>query len=191
MTNSRETVMNAAITILNREGIEKLTMRALADELGIKAASLYNHFKDKQSLYNALSEKICAEMRPSCGLADAKGYLMENALLYRKGLLKVRDAVKILAASPPLTPIRAELTKNALLCLLRSGIKDENCIVAGRLFNNYVLSFVSDETAILDEGWAKANPYIAIFGVNYKPISNDEQFFRGLNALFAGFKTLE
>jgi hypothetical protein len=50
---------------------------------------------------------------------------------------------------------------------------------------------VSDETAILDEGWAKANPYIAIFGVDYKPISNDEQFLRGLNVLFVGFKTLE
>jgi AcrR family transcriptional regulator len=33
MTNSRETVMKAAIDILNRDGIEKLTMRALADEL--------------------------------------------------------------------------------------------------------------------------------------------------------------
>ncbi|WP_026478730.1 TetR/AcrR family transcriptional regulator [Alkaliphilus transvaalensis] len=166
-------------------------MRAIADKLGIKAASLYNHFKDKQSLYDAIAERICNNTKPSCGLVDPKRYLIEQAELFRRELLKVQDSVKIITASPPLTPTRIELVKNDLLCFINLGVKKENCIIAARLFYNYILSFVSDETTMVSERWDDANPFITVFGEDYKPLSNDEQFMRGLETLFAGYKILE
>ncbi|NJL78820.1 MAG: TetR family transcriptional regulator [Richelia sp. SM2_1_7] len=40
---SRERVLDAALSMADREGIKALSMRKLAQELGVKAMSLYNH----------------------------------------------------------------------------------------------------------------------------------------------------
>jgi AcrR family transcriptional regulator len=188
---SKEKIVEAAIALLNRQGIEKLTMRALADTLAIKAASLYWHIKDKQDLYDQIAEKISADIKPSCGLKDAKAFLMEGAALYRKNLLKIRDSVEIFMRSVPVTPQRVELIKNITICLLHLGIKEENCLIAAHLFNNYILSSVADEVIVQTEHKDTPNPFAGILGTSYKPLSRDKQFTRGLDVLFAGFKILE
>jgi AcrR family transcriptional regulator len=47
-------IVAAARTLLEEEGLEALTMRRLADRLGIRAPSLYKHFADKRALESAL-----------------------------------------------------------------------------------------------------------------------------------------
>ncbi|MHB9291546.1 putative TetR/AcrR family transcriptional regulator, tetracycline repressor protein [Hollandina sp. SP2] len=188
---SPERIVEQAMDLLNQHGIEKLTMRALAEALAIKAASLYWHIKNKQDLYNQIAEKICAEIRPTCGLKDPKAYLMEVSVLYRQKLLAVRDSVALFMHSPPITPQRFELIKNLLICFLHLGIKEENCLLAGNIYNNYILSFVADEIILQTEHMAVPNPFIGILGSAYKPLDRDTQFMRGLEVLFAGFKILE
>jgi AcrR family transcriptional regulator len=191
MEISQETIVSAAIDILNREGIGKLSMRSLAGALGVKAPALYWHIKNKQDLIDQIAEKMSAEMLPSCGLGDARKYLFEFARVYRQKLLEVRDGVEIFLRSYPSTPARCETIKNALVSLLHIGIKEKHCLVAAGMYNNYVLSFVADEVIF------KANPggqpaFIdTILGTGYEKMSFDEQFECGLNVLFAGFKTLE
>lgn len=187
---SQERIVEQAIDLLNQHGIEKLTMRALAEALAIKAASLYWHIKDKQDLYNQITEKMCAEIRPACGLKDPKAYLMEVSVLYRQKLLEVRDSVELFMHSVPVTPQRFELIKNLLICLLHLGIKEENCLLAGNLYNNYILSFVADEVIMETEHKAIPNPFTGILGTAYRPLSMDTQFMRGLEVLFAGFTML-
>ncbi len=53
-TGRREEIVRVAAAILEREGPDGLTMRAIATELGIKAPSLYKHIADKQELEVAL-----------------------------------------------------------------------------------------------------------------------------------------
>jgi AcrR family transcriptional regulator len=191
MEISQETVVLAAIDILNREGIERLTMRALAQALGVKAPALYWHIKNKQDLIDQIAEKMSAEMLPSCGLSDARKYLLEFARVYRQKLLEVRDGVAIFLRSYPSTPARCETIKNVMISLLHIGVKEKHCLIAAGMYNNYVLSFVADEVVF------KANPagqpaFInTILGADYEKMSFDEQFECGLNVLFAGFKTLE
>jgi AcrR family transcriptional regulator len=191
MEISQEALVRAAIDILNREGIERLTMRALAQVLGVKAPALYWHIKNKQDLIDQIAEKMSVEMLPSCGLSDARKYLFEFARVYRQKLLEVRDGVAIFLRSYPSTPARCETIKNALISLLHIGVKEKYCLVAAGMFNNYVLSFVADEVIF------KANPagqpvFIdTILGTGYEKMSFDEQFECGLDVLFSGFKTLE
>ena len=52
---SREAVVAAAMGLLDEEGIDGLSMRALADRLGVRAASLYWHYRDKDQLLDALA----------------------------------------------------------------------------------------------------------------------------------------
>jgi AcrR family transcriptional regulator len=47
-------IVDAARELLEEEGLERLSMRRLADRLGIRAPSLYKHFADKQALEAAL-----------------------------------------------------------------------------------------------------------------------------------------
>ena len=47
---SREAVVAAALGLLGESGLDGLSMRALADRLGVKAASLYWHVRDKQQV---------------------------------------------------------------------------------------------------------------------------------------------
>ncbi|MHB9293087.1 hypothetical protein Holit_02206 [Hollandina sp. SP2] len=190
MEISPEAIVREALGILNRDGLEKLSMRALAAALGIKAPALYWHIKNKQDLMDQIAETMSAEMLPSCGLSDARKYLFEAVRLYRQKLLKVRDSVEVFMGSPPSTPVRCELIKNMMISLLHTGIKEKYCLVASHMLNNYVLSFVADEVIF------KANPagqpvFIdTILGTDYEKMSFDEQFECGLNILFAGFKIL-
>lgn len=54
-------IVAAARALLEAEGSEALTMRRLADELGIRAPSLYKHFPDKRAVQIAIIEEVLAE----------------------------------------------------------------------------------------------------------------------------------
>jgi len=74
-------------------------MRSLAAFLDTKAASLYRHIKDKDDLYNLIAEKVISELKPSCGISNARKYLVEAAGLYRQTLLALRDSVEVFTQS--------------------------------------------------------------------------------------------
>jgi AcrR family transcriptional regulator len=191
MALSQETIVAAALELLNRDGIENLTMRTLAAFLDTKAASLYRHIKDKKDLYDLIAEALIADIKPSCGLSNAKKYLLEAAGLYRQKLLSLRDSVEIFTWSRATTPRRFDFMKNVMICLLHLGVKENKCMVATHMLNNYILSSVSDEIFFRSFPSDTPNPYETILGSNFEWLSFDEQFNCGLEVLFTGFKALK
>jgi TetR/AcrR family tetracycline transcriptional repressor len=187
---SKESIVAAALDLLNREGIDKLTMRSLAASLDTKAASLYRHIRDKGDLYDLIAEAVIAGIRPACGLSDPRAYLMETALLYRRQLLALRDSVEILTRSRTATPRRFEFLKNIMICLLQLGVKESKCLVAAHMFNNYVLSSAADELLFSSVPPEAPRAYEIILGTNFEWLSFDEQFACGLEVLFAGLAAL-
>lgn len=188
---SQETIVNAAIKLLNKGGIDKLTMRSLAASLDTKAASLYRHVKDKRDLYDLIAENVISGIKPSCGIGNAQKYLTEVARLFRKELLSLRDSVTIFTQSRVATPMRFELMKNVIICLLHLGVKENKCFIAAHMFNNYILSSVADETTFRSIPVDSHNVYEAILGTNFEWLSFDEQFNCGLEVLFTGIKALK
>lgn len=59
---TRLQVLETALQLLETDGIDGLTMRKLADALHIKAASLYWHFNNKQSLVEGMADHIVANV---------------------------------------------------------------------------------------------------------------------------------
>ena len=57
---TRERLVSAALALIDEEGLEALSMRALADRLEVKAASLYWHVRDRRELLELLAEEILA-----------------------------------------------------------------------------------------------------------------------------------
>src|SRR5579875_3593997 len=58
----REHVVRVALDLLDEVGLDELTMRRLADRLGVTAASLYWHVRDKDELLALLADAISAQM---------------------------------------------------------------------------------------------------------------------------------
>lgn len=188
MAISKEAIIEAALIILNRDGIEKLTMRTLASELNIKAASLYWHVKNKEELYELIADTLCENAFALDETDSPREYLMAFYAQYRQALLRTRDAVKIFAETVPRAPIRIGMIRKSLEYLRQLGVLEENCLITSNLFNNYILSFVDFEM--------KSKMFPDSSKVLLDELSNwlgnqnfDEQFLYGLNVLFKGIET--
>jgi len=58
---TREKVVDVALALIDKTGVDTLTMRGLADALGVTPMALYNHFSSKRDLLSAIAESvICA-----------------------------------------------------------------------------------------------------------------------------------
>lgn len=67
--HNQETIVEEALQLLNEAGLEGVSLRRLADRLGIKAPSLYHHFADKSALMSAILERIFVQglsLVPTC-----------------------------------------------------------------------------------------------------------------------------
>ena len=94
---TRESVLQAALQLADRDGIEALTMRALAEQLGVEAMSIYYHLPNKDAILDGLVEVVFAEIEHEVGgfppppAADASSWapaLRERILGARRVLLR-------------------------------------------------------------------------------------------------------
>jgi len=72
---SRERVLAAAVALVDAEGIQGLTMRRLAAELGVEAMSLYHYLPGKQALLDGVVEAVVGEIMASVGSPAPDGGL--------------------------------------------------------------------------------------------------------------------
>ena len=99
-------VVHAALELLDQVGLDELTMRRLASQLGVKAASLYRHVKDKEELLALLGDEISGEIPLVSPSGSWREQLTAMAWNVRRGLLAHRDAARVLASTPPFGPRR-------------------------------------------------------------------------------------
>ena len=91
---TRARVLKAAIKVVDREGLQALSMRRLGKELGVEAMSLYHHLPGKDGLLDSLAEALFAEItaavaqRPSELTVDWKTDLRSRCLAARKVALR-------------------------------------------------------------------------------------------------------
>ena len=62
-TLTRERILSTALSLVDEDGIEALSMRRLAKELGVDPMAIYHHLPNKRALLCALIEKVFSEMR--------------------------------------------------------------------------------------------------------------------------------
>lgn len=58
MANTKEMIVYQALTLFSDRGYEGVSMRDIASAVGIKAASLYNHFKSKEDIFHKIIEEM-------------------------------------------------------------------------------------------------------------------------------------
>ena len=97
---SRE-VARAALTMVERDGLDGLSMRRLADDLGVQAASLYWHVQSKDHLLDLMAGELFSTLKlPAPVPAPHGGWrsgLRDLSAAYYRFLLSHRDAGRIVA----------------------------------------------------------------------------------------------
>jgi TetR/AcrR family tetracycline transcriptional repressor len=143
---TRGQVVQQALALLDEVGLDGLTMRRLAQRLGVQAASLYNHVRDKGELLALLADAICGEVPELDRGLSWRQRLEAGARDYRRVLLRHRDAARVLAATPPDGPMRLRLIDQLLGALWEAGLTEEEAVEAAFVANTFVTGFVLDET---------------------------------------------
>src|SRR3954471_9067936 len=90
---SRQRVLRAAVKIADERGLEALTMRRLAEELGAEAMSLYHHVANKEEVLDGIADAIAVEINDVVDGLDrpAKGSAWKQAA--RRRILAAREVI--------------------------------------------------------------------------------------------------
>lgn len=85
---TRDRVMAAAIELADRDGIESISMRKLAQELGVEAMSLYTHVRNKNDLLDGMTDAVISQIPMSADGVDWKTSLRQMVLAARSVVLR-------------------------------------------------------------------------------------------------------
>jgi AcrR family transcriptional regulator len=117
---TRERVVTAGIELADRDGIESISMRRLAQELSVEAMSLYTHVRNKDDLLDGMVDAVIGKIPTSTGVADWKVSLRQMALAARSILLTHPWAPRLVESRT--TPGPATLRYiDAVIGVLREG----------------------------------------------------------------------
>ncbi|MGK0618256.1 TetR/AcrR family transcriptional regulator [Meiothermus cerbereus] len=138
---SREAVLQKALEVADQEGIEALTMRRLARELGVEAMSLYYHFASKDRLLDGMIDRVFAEIElPPQG--SWKSRLRARAASARAALLRHRWALGLMESRTSPGPATLHHHNAVLGCLRTNGFSVAAAAHAYSLLDSYVYGFV-------------------------------------------------
>lgn len=104
MSLTLDEVVRTAVRLLDEVGLEQLTLRRLALELGISAPTLYWHVKDKRALLDLMAEAMAGEHRGPTRPAHGQPWwewLSESTFSQYRALVSHRDAARVLAGNRP------------------------------------------------------------------------------------------
>src|SRR5690606_5139758 len=102
---TRARIVEVATAIIDAEGLDALSTRRLATELDVRAPSLYNHFRTKEEILDAVGDAIIAEVDLTVlGRAPWPDALRSWARGYRAALVAHPNIVPFLARGPGRRP---------------------------------------------------------------------------------------
>lgn len=142
MALSRDEVVRTAVRLLDEVGLEGLTLRRLARELGVTAPTLYWHVQHKRELLDLMVESIMAEATTRSG-SPAPGqpwwdWLAEQSRLQWQALLSHRDAALVAAGNRP-TESGVSLVEETIGSLVAVGFPPREALWAILTLGHYVI----------------------------------------------------
>ena len=154
---TREAVVTAALEIVDREGLDKLTMKRLAEQIGCGTMTVYSHVLDRSDLENAIVARLLAEIddhvEPGDRWADV---LLRAAGTYREMALRHRNAFPLVLSASSGEPATAAHLANMAVALSTTGISIDKAYtllgIADAFTTGYLLS--ETEAAAPSEGLA-------------------------------------
>ncbi|MGH2539390.1 MAG: TetR/AcrR family transcriptional regulator [Actinomycetota bacterium] len=117
---TRERVLRTAVELADRNGIESLSMRKLAQALDVVPMALYKHVANKDELLSGLVDVVVGEIDPPLSDADWKTTIRERILSARRALLRHPWASRVMESRTAPTPVVLDYM-DSMIGLFRTG----------------------------------------------------------------------
>jgi TetR/AcrR family transcriptional regulator, tetracycline repressor protein len=181
---TREAVVGAALELIDRVGIDGLTMRKLARAVGVPPMSLYLHFASKEKLLDLMYQEVAFRLYADTDDgAPWQAGLITLCQRTRTMFLAHPEWVRLLArpSAPPVVPLRERLLSQMIDAGIPAqealnGIVSANFVALGLALGQ--LAFRDNLTTLLAQ--STPTPFQA------PPMSDEQRFTQTTHALIAG-----
>ena len=195
---TRDRVVQAGLRLVDRDGVEALTMRRLGRELGVEAMSLYGYVDNKQDLLEAVLACVHAEMPTVDPSGPWPQRLRAIAGGFRAALLRHPNIVGLVAARPVTNQAGVHMVESTLAALRDAGLDLVQANQALNVVVGFTLGHVADQVGaekLVGTGEA------AVDGLDRERFPNvteralldgdhDAEFEVGLDVIVAGISRL-
>ena len=204
MTLTQEQVVKRAVDLMAEAGLDALTLRRLATELGVSAPTLYWHVRNKRELLDLMAEALVARAGHATSPAPGQPWwewLAERARLQFRALISHRDAALVVAGNRPNEASLPDI-EEVLDSLVAVAFPPAEALRVILSIGNYVIGCAVErqaeeartadperDTRLLEQAAALPNLRAAIAGVDRPgPAAGDAGFEYGLGLLIEGVR---
>ena len=146
---TRGQIVDAALEIADREGLEQLSMRRVGRKLGVEAMSLYNHVADKNDLLGRLLERVLEQIElPEPG-AEWRAAMRMRATSAREVFARHSWAIRLLESrSENSSPRRLAYFDVVLGALVAAGFENQLAMRAFATLDAYVFGWILQQSSL-------------------------------------------
>jgi AcrR family transcriptional regulator len=145
---TKERVFHAAVELADRGGLESLTMRKLADELGVGVMSLYHYVPNKDELITGMVDIVFGEIELPSTDSDWKTAMRHRANATRDALSRHRWAVGLMESRAMPGPASFRVHNAVLGYLREGGFSVELTVQAYSVLDAYIYGFALQEKTV-------------------------------------------
>jgi AcrR family transcriptional regulator len=145
---SRERVLEAAVAVADAGGLAGLTIRSLADELGVKPMSLYHHVANKEAIVDGIVDAVFAEIDLPPADAAWRPALRQRAHSARAVLRRHPWATPLMESRAHPGPATLRHHDAVIGALRRGGFPVALAAHAYSLMDSYIYGFALEEAAL-------------------------------------------
>ncbi|MEV7808217.1 TetR/AcrR family transcriptional regulator [Microbispora sp. NPDC088329] len=153
MGGRREEILDAALAIADERGLDGVSMRAVAERVGVTPMALYRHVSGKAELLDAMvGHLLSALLPPDAGPDQGPAQRWEEGLAalargFRAMVLRHPWAAPLLFSRPAVTPDAARAVDAIYTALTEAGVPDREVPRLERLITTFVIGFVASEVS--------------------------------------------
>ena len=138
-------ILSSAVALVDERGVEALSMRGLAAELGVEAMSIYNHVPSKDALLDGIVETVLDEVHAPAGLGTWQETLRELALGYRAAALSHPRVMLLFSSRTVAAPAWRRAVEDTFAALQGAGFTADDAVSAYRLFWGFVVGYMQSQ----------------------------------------------
>jgi AcrR family transcriptional regulator len=136
----KDDVIRCAVDIADRDGLDALSMRRLAQELGVEAMSLYHYVRSKDELVTEMTDLALSEIEVARPDQDWKDALRTTSVSARDALRRHRWASGRLMSTGP-SPAQMRRMEAVLSTLERAGFSPDQVDQAYHALESHIVGF--------------------------------------------------
>ncbi|MEU6352949.1 TetR/AcrR family transcriptional regulator [Streptomyces sp. NPDC047072] len=149
MSGRREEILDAALVLADERGLKAVSMRALAERVGVTPMALYRHVKDKGALLDGMVGRLLSALLPADEVRERPWEERLNALAYACREVTQRHpwAAHLLFSRPAVTPDAVRAVDIIYVALIDAGVPEADVPRLERLVSTFVIGFAASEAS--------------------------------------------